>query len=53
MFNVESQRPLVRKVNDVDLITPVENFGVKVLSIGFFVNPEDALVWRGAMAKLA
>ncbi|PLX17064.1 MAG: sodium:proton antiporter [Marinilabiliales bacterium] len=53
MFNVENQRPLVRKVKDVDLITPVENYGVKVLSIGFFVNPEDALVWRGAMATSA
>jgi ATP-binding protein involved in chromosome partitioning len=53
MFNVEGQRPLVRKVNDMDMITPVENFGVKVLSIGFFINPEDALVWRGAMATSA
>ncbi len=53
MFNLEGQRPLVRKVNDVDMITPVENYGVKVLSIGFFVNPEDALVWRGAMATSA
>lgn len=53
MFNVENQRPLVRKEDDVDIITPVDNFGVKVLSIGFFVNPEDALVWRGAMATSA
>jgi ATP-binding protein involved in chromosome partitioning len=53
MFNVEGQRPLVRKVNDVDMISPVENYGVKVVSIGFFVNPEDALVWRGAMATSA
>lgn len=53
MFNVEGQRPFVRKVDDVDMITPVENFGVKVLSIGFFINPEDALVWRGAMATSA
>ena len=53
MFNVEGQRPMVRKFNDVDMITPVENYGVKVLSIGFFINPEDALVWRGAMATSA
>ena len=53
MFNVEGQRPLVRKVDDVDIITPIENYGVKVLSIGFFINPEDALVWRGAMATSA
>ena len=53
MFNVEGQRPLVRKVDEVDMITPVENYGVKVVSIGFFINPEDALVWRGAMATSA
>lgn len=53
MFNVEGQRPMVRKEGDVDLITPVENYGVKMLSIGFFVKPEDALVWRGPMATNA
>ncbi|MCB2197090.1 MAG: Mrp/NBP35 family ATP-binding protein [Bacteroidetes bacterium] len=53
MFNVEGQRPYVKKVGDVDMITPVENYGVKILSIGFFINPEDALVWRGAMATSA
>lgn len=53
MFKLEGQRPLVRKVNDVEMISPVENYGVKVVSIGFFVNPEDALVWRGAMATSA
>ncbi len=53
MFNVEGQRPLVRKVGEIDMITPVENYGVKILSIGFFINPEDALVWRGAMATSA
>ena len=53
MFNVEGQRPYVRKEGELDLITPIENFGVKMLSIGFFINPEDALVWRGAMATSA
>lgn len=53
MFGVEGQRPLVEKVNDIDLITPIEKYGVKMLSIGFFINPEDALVWRGAMATSA
>jgi ATP-binding protein involved in chromosome partitioning len=53
MFNVEGQRPYVKKVNNVDMITPVEKYGVKMLSIGFFVNPEDALVWRGPMATNA
>ncbi len=53
MFNVEGQRPYVRKEGDVDMITPIENYGVKILSIGFFINPDDALVWRGAMATSA
>lgn len=50
MFNVEGQRPMVKKEDNVDWIEPVENYGVKMLSIGFFVKPEDALVWRGPMA---
>jgi ATP-binding protein involved in chromosome partitioning len=53
MFNVEGQRPYVKKVEGVDKITPIENYGVKMLSIGFFINPEDALVWRGPMATNA
>ena len=53
MFNLENERPAVRKVDGEDLITPLEKFGVKVLSIGFFVNPKDALVWRGPMASSA
>jgi ATP-binding protein involved in chromosome partitioning len=53
MFNLEGQRPQVRKVNDEDRITPMEQYGVKMLSIGFFINPEDALVWRGPMATNA
>jgi len=53
MFNVEGQRPYVKKVDDVDMITPIERYGVKMLSIGFFVSAEDALVWRGPMATNA
>ncbi len=53
MLNVEGQRPMVRKVDNVEMITPIENYGVKILSIGFFINPEDALVWRGPMATNA
>lgn len=53
MFNVENQRPLVRKIDGEDWITPIENYGVKMLSIGFFINPNDALVWRGPMASSA
>ncbi|MBN2668954.1 MAG: Mrp/NBP35 family ATP-binding protein [Bacteroidales bacterium] len=53
MFNVEGQRPTIEKINGKDKINPVENYGVKVLSIGFFVNPEDPLIWRGSMATNA
>jgi len=53
MFNIEGQRPMVSKIDGVDIIEPIENYGVKILSIGFFVNPNDALVWRGPMATSA
>lgn len=53
MFNVEDKKPVVRKVDGIDIIEPVENYGIKMLSIGFFVNPDDALVWRGPMATNA
>ncbi len=53
MFKVEDQRPLLRKVNNKELVVPVMQYGVKVLSIGFFVHPEDALIWRGVLATNA
>ncbi len=53
MFHVEGQRPYVKKEEGIDKITPIESYGVKMLSIGFFINPEDALVWRGPMATNA
>jgi len=53
MFKVENARPEIQKKDGKDLIIPVENYGVKMLSIGFFVNPDDALIWRGSMATNA
>ncbi|UCG28685.1 MAG: Mrp/NBP35 family ATP-binding protein [Bacteroidales bacterium] len=53
MFNVVNIRPEVRLVDNMDLIVPIEKYGVKLLSIGFFINPDDALVWRGPMATNA
>ncbi len=50
MFGVEGTVPGVKKIAGKDRIIPVEKYGVKMLSIGFFVKPEDALIWRGAMA---
>ena len=53
MFGVEGTRPSAKKIANKDYIIPVEKFGVKMLSIGFFVKPEDALIWRGSMATSA
>jgi len=53
MFGVEGARPVIERIDNKDFIVPIEKFGVKMLSIGFFVKPEDALIWRGAMATSA
>lgn len=50
MFNVEDASPMLEKKDGRDLIVPIESYGIKLLSIGFFVKKEDAVVWRGAMA---
>jgi ATP-binding protein involved in chromosome partitioning len=53
MFHVEDQRPAVHLEDGKEWIIPVEKYGVKLLSLGFFVRPEDAVVWRGPMATSA
>lgn len=53
MFHIEDARPYGEKKDGRDLIIPVEKYGVKVLSIGFFVNPDQATLWRGGMASNA
>jgi ATP-binding protein involved in chromosome partitioning len=53
MLNAEFANPLINKVNGKDLIIPVERYGIKALSIGFFVNPAEATIWRGPMASSA
>ncbi len=53
MFQTEDARPVLEKIDGKDRIIPVEKYGVKMLSIGYFVNPGDALIWRGAMATNA
>lgn len=53
MFGVEGQYPEVKKIADKDTIIPVKKYGVSIISIGFFVKPEDAVIWRGAMATSA
>lgn len=53
MFTLEEARPYMEEVEGRELIKPAENYGVKMLSIGFFVNKNDAVLWRGAMASNA
>ena len=50
MFQVEDARPYAVEKDGRNLIAPVEKYGVKLLSIGFFVNPDTATLWRGGMA---
>jgi ATP-binding protein involved in chromosome partitioning len=51
MFDAKEYKPELRRGNNTDMIVPLEKYGVKVLSIGFFVDPSDAVVWRGPMAS--
>ena len=53
MFHCEDARPYAVNKDGRDLIEPVEQYGVKLLSIGFFVNPTTATLWRGGMATNA
>ncbi len=53
MFDVEGKRPLSVNVDGKSKMAPVENYGVKILSIGFFTQPNQAVVWRGPMAAKA
>lgn len=53
MFDVEVERPLSVNVDGKSKMKPVESYGVKLLSIGFFTKPNQAVVWRGPMAAKA
>ena len=53
MFQVEDARPYAEMIDGRDMIIPIEKYGIKLLSIGFFVNPEQATLWRGGMASNA
>jgi len=53
MFGVEDARPEMFEQDGKQMLLPIEKYGVKLLSIGFFVDPENALVWRGSMASNA
>jgi ATP-binding protein involved in chromosome partitioning len=49
LLNLEDARPLGRKVDGKDKIVPVNQYGIDVISLGFFVKKEDAVMWRGSM----
>ena len=53
MFNCEFEQPSVKQVNGKNIIIPIEQYGVKLISIGFLTPPDSAVVWRGPMASAA
>jgi len=53
MFGAESERPAGIKLDGREMINPIEKYGVKFLSVGFFVDTESAIIWRGPMASNA
>ncbi|MDG3583969.1 Mrp/NBP35 family ATP-binding protein [Galbibacter pacificus] len=53
MFDVENEKPLAINVNGKSKMKPIESYGVKILSIGFFTQPNQAVIWRGPMASKA
>lgn len=53
MFNVDNARPLSVNINGHSKMRPIESYGVKILSLGFFTDSNQAVIWRGAMASKA
>ena len=53
MMDVENMKPLSINEGDKVKIKPIENYSVKILSIGFFTKPSQAVIWRGPMAAKA
>lgn len=53
MFNCEHEQPHVKEVNGKKVIIPLEQYGVKLISIGFLAPPDSAVIWRGPMASSA
>jgi ATP-binding protein involved in chromosome partitioning len=53
MFNCEFEQPMIKQVNGKNIIVPIEQYGVKLISIGFLAPPDSAVVWRGPMASSA
>ncbi|MFL5753408.1 MAG: Mrp/NBP35 family ATP-binding protein [Bacteroidia bacterium] len=53
MFDVVHEKPELKQIDGKNMMIPVESYGVKLLSIGFFADPSQAIVWRGPMASRA
>ena len=53
MFDVENEKPLSTTVDGKSKMKPIESYGIKILSIGFFTSPSQAVIWRGPMASKA
>ena len=53
MFDVENEKPLSITVDGKSKMKPIESYGIKILSIGFFTSPSQAVIWRGPMASKA
>ena len=53
MFDVERKKPLSVNIDGRSKMKPIENYGVKLLSLGFFTDPGQAVIWRGPMASKA
>ena len=53
MFDVANAKPLSIEIDGVSKMKPIESYGVKILSLGFFTDANQAVIWRGAMASKA
>ena len=53
MFGIEDAKPDVTSFGDKEMMFPIEKYGVKIMSIGFFVKKNQGLIWRGPMAANA
>ena len=52
-FGLENHQPVITKNDNKSIIEPLVNFGVKLMSLGFLMKKEDAVIWRGPMASNA
>jgi ATP-binding protein involved in chromosome partitioning len=53
MFDVETEKPISIEVDGKSKMKPIESYEIKLLSIGFFTSPSQAVIWRGPMAAKA